>query len=140
MNQLMEKLTGFLGPAGSTALGKALTGLAILIIGLFIVRIIVGIFRRVLQKVDFLHRTNAEGSVIDLVSPIAALVKAVLTIFVLIAVLEFFGLTNVLDPLKDMVSKFMAAVPNIIGAGVITYAGWVIAKIVSQLAMTPSRW
>jgi hypothetical protein len=49
------------------------------------------------------------------------------------AVLQHFGLTDVLDPLKDMVSKFMTAVPNIIGAGVIGYAGWVIANIVSQL-------
>ncbi|NNM20797.1 MAG: mechanosensitive ion channel, partial [Gammaproteobacteria bacterium] len=134
MNQYIEQLTGFLGPAGSTALGKALTGLAILIIGLFVVKIIVGIFRRVLRKVDFMHRTNADGSVTDLVSPVAALVKAVLTIFVLMVVLEFFGLTGVLDPLKDMITKFLAAIPNIIGAGVITYAGWVIAKIVSQLA------
>ncbi|NNG12179.1 MAG: mechanosensitive ion channel, partial [Halobacteria archaeon] len=61
-------------------------------------------------------------------------IKAVLTIFVLMAVLQHFGLTDVLEPLKDMVSKFMTAIPNIIGAGVIGYAGWVIAKIVSQLA------
>ncbi|MDH3588809.1 MAG: hypothetical protein OEQ74_05340, partial [Gammaproteobacteria bacterium] len=133
MNDLIEKLTGMLGPAGSTALGKALTGLAILIIGLFVVRIIVGIFKRVLKKVDVLHRTNADGSITDLVSPIAALIKAILTIFVLMAVLQFFGLTDVLEPLKDMVTKFMGAIPNIIGAGIIMYAGWVIAKIVSQL-------
>lgn len=63
-----------------------------------------------------------------------SLVKAVLTIFVLIAVLEHFGLMNVLDPLKLMVNKFTDAVPNIIGAGVIAYAGWIIAKIVSELA------
>jgi hypothetical protein len=33
-----------------------------------------------------------------------------------------------------MVTKFVGAVPNIIGAGIIIYAGWVIAKIVSELA------
>jgi len=33
-----------------------------------------------------------------------------------------------------MVSKFTAVLPNIIGAGVIGYAGWLIAKVVSQLA------
>ncbi len=133
MDNLIERLTAFLGPAGSSALGKALTGLAILIIGLFVVGIIAGIFRKLLKRVGFLHRTEADGTVTDLASPIAALVKAVLTIFVLIAVLEFFGLTNVLEPLKDMAAKFLGTVPNIIGAGVIGYAGWVIAKIVSQL-------
>ena len=134
MNDITSRLTGFLGPAGSSALGHALLGLAILIIGLFIVKLIIGVFRRMLQKVSMLHRTNPDGSVTDLVTPIASLVKAVLTIFVLIAVLQHFGLTDVLEPLKNMVNKFMGAVPNIIGAGVIGYAGWVIAKIVSQLA------
>jgi hypothetical protein len=133
MNDIINKLTDFLGPAGSGALGHALIGLAILVIGLFIVKIIVGLFKRMLAKVSVLHRTDSDGTVIDLASPIASLVKAVLTIFVLMAVLEHFGLTDVLAPLKEMVSKFTAAVPNIIGAGVIAYAGWVIAKIVSQL-------
>jgi len=134
MNDMISKVTDLLGPAGSSAFGHALVGLAILVIGLFIVKFIVGIFKRMLKKVSMLHRTNPDGTVTDLATPVASLVKAVLTIFVLMAVLQHFGLTDVLEPLKDMVSKFMKAVPNIIGAGVISYAGWVIAKIVSQLA------
>ena len=134
MNDMISKLTDLLGPAGSSAFGHALIGLAILVIGLFVVKFIVGIFRRMLKKASMLHRTNPDGSVTDLATPIASLVKAILTIFVLMAVLQHFGLTDVLEPLKDMVSKFMTAIPNIIGAGVIGYAGWVIAKIVSQLA------
>ncbi len=134
MNGIISKLTELLGPAGSSAFGHALIGLAILIVGLFIVKFVVGIVKRMLTKVSILHRTDPDGSATDLVSPIASLLKAVLTIFVLIAVLQHFGLTDVLEPLKAMVNKFMGAVPNIIGAGVIGYAGWVIAKIVSQLA------
>lgn len=133
MNEITNKLNEILGPAGSSALGHALVGLAILIVGLLIVRLFIGVLKRLLGKVSVLNRTNADGSVTDLVTPIASLIKAVLTIFVLIAVLQHFGLTDVLEPLKNMVNKFTAAVPNIIGAGVIGYAGWVIAKIVSQL-------
>jgi hypothetical protein len=134
MKEIISKITDLLGPAGSSAFGHALVGLAILVVGLFVVKLIVGIFKRMLAKVSLLHRTNPDGSVVDLASPIASLIKAVLTIFVLMAVLEHFGLTDVLEPLKEMVNKFTTAVPNIIGAGVIAYAGWVIAKIVSQLA------
>jgi len=134
MNNIISRLTDFLGPAGSGALGHALIGLAILIIGLFIVKFLVGIFKRMLAKVSMLHRTHPDGTVVDMASPIASLIKAVLTIFVLIAVLQHFGLTDVLEPLKAMVIKFTEAIPNVIGAGVIAYAGWVIAKIVSQLA------
>jgi len=134
VNDMIGKLTGFLGPSGSSALGNALVGLAILIIGLMIVKFLVGIGKKLLARVPALRRTDPDGTVTDLASPVASLIKAVLTIFVLMAVLEHFGLTNVLDPLKAMVSKFTSVVPNIIGAGVITYAGWVIAKVVSQLA------
>lgn len=114
-------------------LANALIGLAILIIGLFVVKIICGFVRKGLHKVNFLKHTNEDGSQADFASPIASLVKGVLTIFVLMAVLQHFGLTDVLEPLKQMLNKFMSAVPNIIGAGVIAYAGWIVATIVSKL-------
>ena len=134
MKELTDKLTETFGTSWSSGLGHALIGLAILIVGLFVVRIAVDLLKRLLQRIPALSRTDDDGTVTDLVSPIGALVKAVLTILVLIAVLEHFGLTNVLEPLNSMMSKFAAAVPNIIGAGVIAYAGWIIAKVVSQLA------
>jgi len=130
MNDLTNMMPAFLteGP-----IAHALLGLAILIIGLFVVGIITGVLRKGLNKISLLRYTDDGGEVTDLVSPIASLIKAVLTIFVLMAVLQHFGLTDVLDPLKQMLNKFMGAVPNIIGAGVIGYAGWVIATIVSKL-------
>lgn len=126
MDGFSSSLTNMLGALASGKLGHALVGLAILIIGLIAVSFIAGIIKRLLGKVGFLERTN-------LAKPLASLVKALLTIFVLMAVLQHFGLTDVLAPLKTMLNKFLAAVPNIIGAGVIGYAGWVIAKIVSEL-------
>jgi len=134
MKELTNRLTEVLGPAGSSALAHALLGLAILIVGLFVVKLAANLLKRVLTKIPALHRTRDDGSLTDFASPIVSLVKAVLTIFVLIAVLEHFGLMNVLDPLKSMASEFAAAVPNIIGAGVIAYAGWIIAKVLAQLA------
>lgn len=122
-----------LGPLGSSALGHALIGLAILIIGLFIVKILVGFLSRMMAKVDFLKRGSDGGADIDLTVPIASLVRAILTIFVLMAVLQHFGLTDVLAPLQAMVQEFTTALPNIIGAGVIGYAGWVIAKMVASV-------
>jgi len=126
MNAFLNSIQSALGPVASSTLGHALIGLAILIIGLMIVKFIGGIFKKVLGKVEFLEQHN-------LAQPILSLIKAVLTIFVLMAVLQHFGLTDVLSPLKNMVDQFLAAVPRIIGAGVVGYAGWVIAKIVSEL-------
>ncbi|RTZ66286.1 MAG: hypothetical protein DSZ29_03075, partial [Aquificaceae bacterium] len=126
MDGIFSSLSSTLGSLGSGKIGHALIGLLILIVGLFIVKFLTSIFKKLLNSVDFLEDNN-------LAQPIASLVKAVLTIFVLMAVLQHFGLTDVLAPLKDMVNKFLSAIPNIIGAGVIGYAGWVIAKIVSEL-------
>lgn len=126
MQEMMSKITGMLGADGSSGLMHALLGLVILIVGLIVVKFITGIFKKILGRVGFLNNSN-------LVNPIGSLIKAVLTIFVLMAVLQHFGLTDVLEPLKEMVAKFLGAVPNIIGAGVVGYAGWVIAKIVSEL-------
>ncbi|MEZ5477412.1 MAG: mechanosensitive ion channel [Thiolinea sp.] len=127
MENLSSPLTQALGPIASGKLGHALLGLLILVLGLLLVYFLAGLFRRLLGKVGFLERSN-------LTAPLTALFKAVLTLFVLIAVLQHFGLTGVLDPLKAMANKFLGVVPNIIGAGVIAYAGWIIAKIVSELA------
>ncbi|UJS23446.1 mechanosensitive ion channel [Thiothrix winogradskyi] len=126
MDGISSSLTSMLGGLASGKLGHALIGLAILIVGLIVVSFIAGFIRRMLGKVGFLQRSN-------LAKPLASLIKALLTIFVLMAVLQHFGLTDVLAPLKTMLNKFLAAIPNIIGAGVIGYAGWVIAKIVSEL-------
>ena len=127
MDNILSPITDTLGPAASGSLGKALIGLLILVIGLLIVKFLASFFKRLLGKVGFLEKNN-------LAQPIASLAKAIMTIFVLIAVLQHFGLTGVLDPLKVMVNKFLGVIPNIIGAGVIAYAGWIIAKIVSELA------
>ena len=133
MQELVEQMNNFLGPVLAGKLGQALVGLAILIVGLIVVKFIAGIILSGLKRFSVLHHTNEDGSLTDYASPIGSLIKAVLTIFVLMAVLQHFGLTNVLAPLEEMVSKFTAAVPNIIGAGVIAYVGWILAKIVSEL-------
>jgi len=133
MSNFLQGITDALGPMGSSALGHALIGLAILIIGLLVVKLLTGFAKRGMKKIDFLHRVNADGSETSFVKPIASLIKAILTIFVLMAVLQHFGMTDVLAPLRDMINEFMSAIPNIIGAGVIAYAGWIIAKIVSDL-------
>lgn len=126
MDNLIENMTEFLGPAASGVLGNALIGLAILIIGLFVVKIISGIVGRLLGAVGFLADNQLD-------TPIASLVKALLTIFVLMAVLRHFDLVDVLAPLEDIMTQFLGVIPNIIGAGIIGYVGWILAKLVSEL-------
>lgn len=126
MDNLSTTFSTFLTSLTSGRLGHALIGLLILILGLLLVSIAAGFIKRLLNKIGFLNKSN-------LAKPLASLIKALLTIFVLMIVLQHFGLTDVLAPLKNLLNKFLTAIPNIIGAGIIAYAGWVIAKIVSEL-------
>lgn len=126
MDNLSTTFSHFTTSLTSGKLGHALIGLLILIIGLILVSIVSKFIKRMLSKVGFLNKSN-------LVKPLASLIKAILTIFVLMTVLQHFGLTNVLAPLQNLVNKFLNVIPNIIGAGIIAYAGWVIAKMVSEL-------
>lgn len=131
VNSITSFFTG--GSAASGGIIHALIGLAILIIGLFVVKIIVGIIGRMLKKASFLNRKDSSGKTMNLVKPIKSLIKAILTIFVLMAVLQHFGLTDVLEPLKELANKFLSVIPNIIGAGIIGYVGWILAKVISEM-------
>ena len=133
MESFMEYLSSIFNAEDQGAVAKTIIGLIILFGGLIAVKLVAGISKSALSKIPFLNKTTADGKQLELVSPLTSIIKAVLTIFVLMTVLQYFGLTDVLAPLKDMVNKFMSAIPNIIGAGIVGYAGWMIAKTVSQL-------
>jgi len=132
MNELIEIPTSYLESAGVGPIAKALIGLLILVIGLILVNLSCRLVSRLLNRVDFLKRQGKDGAT-NLVEPIVALTKAILVVFVLMSVLQYYGLTDVLAPLKDMVNKFVNAIPNIIGASIIAYTGWILAKIVADL-------
>lgn len=112
--------------------GPIVIALIILLVGMFIAKLIRGFVQKSLSRVSALNRVNPDGSVTDLATPISMLVYGVIMLFVLITVLAKMGLTDVLDPLKAMANQFMGYVPKIIGAGIVGYVGYLLAKIVSD--------
>ena len=110
-----------------SSLTPILIAIAILVIGLLLAKFIRGLVQKSLGRVDALNRVNPDGSVTDLATPISMLVYYMIVLFVLIAVLAKMGLTDVLDPLKAMATQFMGYIPNIIGAGIVGYVGYILA-------------
>lgn len=51
----------------------------------------------------------------------------------LIAVLNTLGLTHVVAPLNRLVAGFFAFLPNIVGAGIIFFVGWVVAMVARKV-------
>jgi len=121
----LESVTSFLP--------GVLGALAVLIIGW----IVAGGFRRLTERA--LRSTNLDnklfksgGSSISPEKFIAKLVYYLIMLIVLLIVLEMLGVHNVLDPVKDMVSKFLTFIPNVVVAGIIGFAGYMIATIASE--------
>jgi len=115
-----------------TQLWPILVALFILVVGLIIAKVIKKVIVKALSKIAALQRRNNDGSATDLATPIASLVYFVIVLFVLIAALAAMGLTDVLEPLKSMANQFLSYIPNILGAGIVGYVGWILAKLVSE--------
>jgi len=109
-----------------------LVALFILVVGLIIAKFVKKVIIKALNNINALQRQNSDGSVTDLATPIASLVYFVIVLFVLIAALGAMGLTDVLEPLKNMANQFLGYIPNILGAGIVGYVGWILAKLVSE--------
>jgi len=132
----MENLRGMFDSLQGTV-GNALPGvfgaLILLLIGFLVASLLRRLVVGVLGKTQLDERISSKMNVnfrIDKL--IGKLVYYLVLLFVLLLVLDMLGVNNVLEPLKDMLSKFLGYIPNIIAAGIIGFAGYVIATIASE--------
>ncbi|WP_025740173.1 mechanosensitive ion channel [Aquimarina pacifica] len=103
----------------------------ILIIGWFLANIIKRVITKVIRKTGIDEKLKNEK--IKLSNFIGKLVYFLIMIFVLMLVLDKLGIKNVMDPIKNMLNGFLGFIPNIIGAGLVGYIGYMLATIVSEL-------
>ena len=54
-------------------------------------------------------------------------------IFVFMLALEKLGMSNVLEPVKNLLDSFLTFIPNIVGAGLVAYIGYMLATVVAEL-------
>ena len=73
------------------------------------------------------------GSEMSASNLIGTLVGLVFFLFVLIFALDFAGLKNVTQPLNDLLGGFLNIIPNVVGAGIIGYLTFVLAKVVKTI-------
>jgi len=127
----LSKLLDNLIPSIGGKLSSAIAALLILIIGWFVA----GFLKRMIAKL--IRKTGVDQklgkSKINLSKFISKLVYFLIMIFVFMLALEKLGMNNVLDPLKNMLNSFTGFLPNIIGAGLVCYIGYMLATIVSEL-------
>ena len=126
----LNQATEVFGP-----LGKYIAALVIFLIGKWLAGKVRNLAEAGLAKtgVDDKVAKYLGGNAANSEKFFGLLLYAVLMIFVIMMALERIELTQVTDPLRDMMSTVMAYLPKIIGAGIFLYIGVFFAKLVKQL-------
>lgn len=129
-----EGLTKALSEKFGSALPSVFGALIVLILGFILAKIVKGIVKRLMSKTNIDEKLGEKmhtGFRID--KFVAKLVYYLVIVFTLLVVLNMMGADSVLAPLENMLSQFTGYLPNILGAGIIGFAGYMIATIVSEM-------
>jgi len=130
-NELFTTLSSRMGGAFANVLGA----LVVLILGFILARILRNVARRLMTKTNMDERLGQKLKLDFRIDDfVAKMVYYLVVIYTLLVVLGMMGLDSVLAPIEDMMSKFLSFLPNLIGAGIIGFAGYIISKIVSEAA------
>ena len=130
MNYLQNTLNSLSSSLGDY-LPNTIAAILILIIGSLIAGFIKRLITKLIKRTKIDDRLSSDK--MKLSSFIGKLVYFLAMIFVFMLALEKLGMTNVLDPVKNLLNNFLAFVPNIVGAGLVGYIGYMLATIVSEL-------
>jgi hypothetical protein len=132
MEYLQEAFTAISSKMGG-AFTKVLGALIILLIGLFLARVSRNIVRRMLNRTKMDEQIGQKFNMNFRVDQfITKLVYSLVVVYTLVIVLGMMGLNSVLRPLESMLEEFLSFLPNLVGAGIIGFAGYLISKIASE--------
>lgn len=132
-------LSPFLEKLGSY-MPSAIAALIILVIGIILAVLVRKSGACLLSKLKVDERINrGRESTLQIESLTATFIYYLVLLFVLLMVLSVLGVNDVLMPLQAMFNEFVAYIPNMIGAGIIGFAGYIIARIVSAVVGTAAK-
>ncbi len=135
---MQEMWNSFTDQVG-TYLPQFLVALAVLIVGTLVAFVIAAIVRGVL------HRTTLDDKLARLLVGeeraarfqveewIGRGVFCLVMVFVLVAFFQKLGLTEITEPLKNMLTELLEYGPNLIGAALLLFLAWILASVLRLL-------
>ena len=126
---LINRMTNYFGDS----LPGLLVTLCILIVGIIAAKFFRGLSIKIFNKLGLQSKFGSIAGDVDIAKGLGALVYFVILLNVLVVVLERMGITAVLDPIKALISQFFNVIPNLVGAGIVIYVGWLLAKMVQNV-------
>lgn len=115
----------------SSILEKTAYALIILIVTWVVAKAVKWLFGKLAARIPALQKTGSDGE--SLGQSIGTIASLLVWLFGLIAILQVFGLSQVLAPIQSMLDKTLGFLPNIIGAAAVFFIGYLVAKIVREV-------
>lgn len=114
-------------------LPNLLGALLVLVIGWLIAKAIKAMVVKLLRKTSWDERIFGGDNIDDTNVFVGNIFYYLIMIIVLLIALEVLGISEVLAPLENMLNEFLLFIPNLIGALLIGFIGYVLAKFVANL-------
>ena len=106
----------------------------ILLITWIVARLVRWLFAKLTKRVPALQRSGEDGD--NLGSALGSVAALLVWLFGLVAILQVFGLDQVLSPIQSLLTGVMEFLPNLIGAVFVFVVGALLARVVRQLIET----
>ncbi|MBS9774302.1 MAG: mechanosensitive ion channel [Tenacibaculum sp.] len=126
MDQILQTFNDLTG-----SFGGVVTALIVIIIGWFIAGLLKKITTKLAEKSGIDNALKSDK--VSIGNLLGKLVYFLVMILVFMLALEKLGMTSVLEPVKNLLNGFTSFIPNIVGAGLVGYIGYMLATIVSEL-------
>ncbi|MBO0841702.1 MAG: mechanosensitive ion channel [Nocardioides sp.] len=114
--------------------GKVLAAIAILVVTWIIAKVVAWAFGKLTSSVKVLQKAGSDGDSIG--KSLGGIAALLIWLFGLIALLQLFGLSQVLSPIQGLLDGILGFLPNLIGAIFVFVVGALVAKVVRQLVET----
>lgn len=105
----------------------------VLLVGWLIARGVKTIIVKMLRKTTWDERVFGTDDIKDTNVFVGNIFYYLIMIIILLIVLEILGISEVLTPMENMINEFLLFIPNLIGAVLIAFIGYVLAKFVANL-------
>ncbi|GAA4157227.1 hypothetical protein GCM10022286_08590 [Gryllotalpicola daejeonensis] len=115
----------------STMLVKIGSAIVIALVTWIVARLVRWAIRKLVSRVGFLQRQGSDGR--QLGESLGQVAGLLVWLFGLIALLQLFGLTQVVAPLQGMLTGVFTFLPHLLGAAFVFFIGYVFATIAKKL-------
>lgn len=114
-------------------LPNLLGALIVLIIGWLLAKGLQKLTSKLIGRIKLSDKVLKEEDAKSTTSFVSKIVYYLIMIVVLLVVLEILQVSKVLGPLKNMLNEFLSFIPHLIGAILIAFIGYLLAKFISSL-------